>query len=80
MRNNSTEYPIVGQKIRYTLPTKFHWFTHVIDDEKLLELGKEYTVKKIEIMSSCVYVELVEFPFYDKERELPFFNLWAFSW
>ncbi len=53
--------PREGQKIRFLEPTKFAFHTNVIEDEKLLELGKEYTVKKTELNSSSTYVYLEEF-------------------
>jgi hypothetical protein len=81
MKKRSTEYPLKGQKVRYSFPTEWAFFTHVIDDErKFLELGKEYVVKEVFINSSTVYIELEGFPYYDEERQLPFFNAWAFDW
>ena len=72
--------PNKGQKIRFANPAKIHWFTNVVDDQKLLEVGAEYTVDKIHIASSATYVWLEEIECYDEERELPFFNLHSFEW
>lgn len=70
--------PVVGQKVKYTKPTKHSWFTNVIDAEKLLVLGNEYTVAKVELNSSSTYVWLQEFP--KGDRDLPFFSMGAFQW
>jgi hypothetical protein len=54
--------PVRGQKIKYEKPTKFAFHSNVIEDEKnLLELGKEYTVRRVELNSSSTYVYLEEF-------------------
>lgn len=73
-------FPKDGQKIKFAKPSKFAWFTNTIEDEKLLEIDKEYTVKKTELNSSSSYVWLEEIDCYDEERNLPFFNLHAFTW
>lgn len=73
--------PKKGDKIVYRTPTKFSFFKCVIEDEnKFLKLEETYTVKEIIQTSSATYVELEEFPYYDKDRKLPFFSLWAFEW
>lgn len=75
--------PKVGQKITFAKPSKWHWFTNVIEDEKLLTLGEQYTVKEVEIASSASYVYLEEF--WDDEldmycRNQKMFNMHAFTW
>jgi hypothetical protein len=76
--------PLPGQKIKYTKPSKFSWFTNVLEDEKnLLELGKEYTVRKTELNSSSTYVWLEEFwddTIDEYTQNQKFFNMWAFEW
>jgi len=73
--------PKEGDKIVYRKPTKFSFFTNVVEDEKkFLKLGNTYTVKEVTVASSATYVDLVEFPYYDVERKMPFFNLCAFEW
>lgn len=76
--------PLPGQKIKYTNPSKFCWFTNVLEDEKnLLELGKEYTVKKTQLNSSSTYVWLEEFwddSIDEYKQNQKFFNMWAFEW
>lgn len=77
--------PIPGQTITYVKPTKASWFKSVVEDEKNLELGEQYTVEKTELNSSSTYVWLKEF-YSDKEPcgfcddRIPFFNLHAFEW
>jgi hypothetical protein len=71
--------PPVGTKIKFKTPILGHWFTNVVEDQKLLEIGKEYTIKKIGVASSSTYVWLEEIPIYDTERDLPFFNYHSFE-
>ena len=75
--------PVRGQKVKYVKPTEWHWFTNVLEDEKLLELGKEYTVRKVQLNSSSTYVFLEEF--WDENLDeyrhnQKFFNMHAFEW
>lgn len=75
--------PLRGQKIKFVKPTKFAFHTNIIEDEKLLELGKEYTVRRVQLNSSSTYVCLEEF--WDEELdEYRFnqksFNMHAFEW
>jgi hypothetical protein len=75
--------PKEGQKIKFTKPTKFALHTNVIEDEKLLELGKEYTVKQTELNSSSTYVYLEEF--WDDDLDMyrnnqKCFSMGAFEW
>jgi hypothetical protein len=73
-------FPKDGQKIIFKEPAKFTFFKNVIDDQELLKVGQEYTVKKTNLNSSSSYVWLEEIPTYDQERDLPFFSLWSFTW
>ena len=68
-----------GTKVKFTTPMLAHWFTNVVEDQKLLEVGKEYTIKKVEVASSATYVWLEEIPVYDEKRNLPFFNYHSFE-
>jgi hypothetical protein len=75
--------PKEGQKIKFAKPTKWALHTNVIEDEKLLELGKEYTVKKTELNSSSTYVYLEEF--WDDDMDMyrnnqKCFSMHAFEW
>lgn len=76
--------PRCGQKIKYVRPTQFAFHSNVIEDEKnLLELGKEYTVRKVNLNSSSTYVFLEEF--WDEDLDeyrhnQKFFNMHAFDW
>lgn len=72
-------FPKVGQKVKYVKPTKVHWFTNVVEDEKRLTLYDDYTVSKTELNSSSSYIWLEEFP-QEKDNGTPFFNLGAFDW
>ncbi len=69
----------VGTKVKFTKPIKIHWFTNLVEDQKLLEVGKEYTIKKVRVASSATYVWLEEIPVYDEERNLPFFSYHSFE-
>lgn len=65
-------WPAIGSKITYK-GTHIFWFTNIIQDaENFLELGKEYTVKELQLASSWCGVILEEFP--DKIFSLSFFN------
>jgi hypothetical protein len=73
-------FPEDGQKVVFSEPLTIHWFTNVVKDQELLEIGKEYTVRKTQLNSSSSFVWLEEVEAYDAERDLPFFNLWSFDW
>lgn len=77
-RKEAMGFPKDGQKITYSKPTKVAWFKSVVDAEKLLTLGNQYTVRRTELNSSSSYVWLEEFP--EDDRNQPFFSLWAFDW
>ena len=68
-----------GTKIKFVKPIDQHWFYNVVNDQKFLEVGKVYTVDKVEMASSATYVWLEEIPIYDSERQLPFFNYHSFE-
>jgi hypothetical protein len=75
--------PKEGQKIKFVKPTKFAFHTDVIENEKLLEFGKEYTVKQTELNSSSTYVHLEEF--WDDDMDMyrnnqKAFSMGAFEW
>jgi hypothetical protein len=76
--------PVRGQKIKYVKPTKFAFHSNVIADEKnLLELEKEYTVRRVELNSSSTYVFLEEFwieGLDEYRNNQKCFNMHAFSW
>ena len=82
--------PIKGQKVKYVNPTEFAFHTNVIENENLLELGKEYTVRSSDhigrlfvLNSSSTYVCLEEFWDEDldeyRHNQLSF-NMHAFEW
>jgi hypothetical protein len=68
-----------GTKVKFVKPITDHWFTNVVEDQKLLEIGKEYTVEKVEMASSSTFVWLQEISPYDEDRRLPFFNYHSFE-
>jgi hypothetical protein len=76
--------PKPGQKVKYIKPTKFAFHSNVIEDEKnLLELGKEYTVHKVNLNSSSTYVILEEFYVQgldEYRNNQKCFNMHAFEW
>ena len=71
------QWPKIGSKITFKGTTKF-WFTNIEEDAKeLLEIGKEYTITKLELASSWCGVVLEEFPdhkfalsWFEHEKEL----------
>jgi hypothetical protein len=66
------QYPKIGSKVTFT-GTHTFWFTNIIKDaDELLEVGKQYTVSKVEPYSSWCSVVLEEFP--DKKFTLGFFE------
>ena len=66
------QWPKIGSKITFKGTTKF-WFTNIEEDaKKLLEIGKEYTITKLELASSWCGVILEEFP--DKKFSLSWFD------
>lgn len=66
------DWPKNGSKVKFRGVHMF-WFTNIVKDaNELLELGKEYTIKKIELASSWCAVILEEFP--DKKFALSFFD------
>jgi hypothetical protein len=68
---NEKQWPKVGSKVTYE-GTHHFWFTNIIKDaNELLEVGKEYTISKVELASSWCGVRLEEFP--EKLFALSFF-------
>ena len=72
------QWPKLGTKVTYKGTTKWFFFQNILKDANdLLEIGKEYTITKIELASSWCAVILEEFPdkkfslsWFDYEREL----------
>jgi hypothetical protein len=66
------EWPKTGSKVKFT-GTRMFWFVNMVKDaNELLEIGKEYTITKIELASSWCGVILAEFP--DKKFSLSWFE------
>ena len=71
------QWPKLGSKATFKGSSKF-WFTNIVKDaDELLEVGKEYTIKKLELASSWCAVILEEFPehkfslgFFDYDKDL----------
>lgn len=59
---NMKQWPKVGSKVTFT-GTRMFWFVNMVKDaNELLEIGKEYTIAKVELASSWCGVVLKEFP------------------
>jgi len=77
MKHKMKQWPKIGSKVTFRGTTMF-WFVNIVKDANdLLEIGKEYTIKKLELASSWCGVILEEFPdhkfslsFFDYEKEL----------
>lgn len=66
------QWPKLGSKVKYTGTSKWFFFKNILEDaNELLEIGKEYTISKIELASSWCGVQLEEFP--DKKFSLSWF-------
>jgi hypothetical protein len=66
-------WPKSGSKATFRGTTQPFWFTNILKDANdLLEIGKEYTITKIELASSWCAVILEEFP--DKKFSLSWFT------
>ena len=71
------QWPKIGSKVTFRGTTMF-WFVNIVKDaNELLEVGKEYTISKLELASSWCAVILEEFPehkfslsFFDYVKEL----------
>lgn len=73
--------PDDGTKITFEKPVDFAFHWNVVEDQVLLEVGKEYTIRKVEIASSSTYVWLDELqPLEGDIHGRPYFSLWAFDW
>lgn len=71
--------PKVGQKIVFRQPAKFAFLSSTVNAENnLLEVGKTYTVRDVELNSSTTYVWLEEFP--EEQNGDVFFNMHSFDW
>lgn len=72
------QWPKTGSKAKYKGTPEWFFFKNMIEDAKtLLEVGKEYTITKLELASSWCGVILEEFPdhkfslsWFDHEKEL----------
>lgn len=73
-------FPKDGQKVTFTTPAKFAFHKNVVQDQELLEIGKEYTVRRTQLNSSSAYVWLEDIKAYNEEHDRPYFNLWSFDW
>ena len=66
------QWPEVGTKVTFK-GVRLFWYNNIIQDANdLLEVGKEYTLLKLEPMSSWCKIVLEEFP--DKVFTLSFFD------
>lgn len=75
--------PKVGQKIMYSSPTEWSFHTNIKENEKLLEIGQKYTIRKYHIGGSTTYIELEEFhdPELDEyKKNQKMFSIFAFTW
>ena len=67
------QWPKSGSKATFKGTTEWFFFKNILKDaNELLEIGKEYTITKIELASSWCGVVLEEFP--DKKFSLSWFN------
>jgi hypothetical protein len=67
------EWPKAGSKATFKGTTKWFFFNNILKDaNELLEIGKEYTISKIELASSWCAVILDEFP--EKKFSLSWFD------
>jgi hypothetical protein len=76
---NNPPLPPKGTKIKFVKPIKIHWFNNIVEDQKLLEVGRIYTVEKVEMASSATYIWLQEFPPFEEGNRLPFFSYHSFE-
>jgi len=66
------QWPKIGSKVTFK-GTHMFWFVNIVKDaNELLEVGKEYTITKLELASSWCAVIIEEFP--DKKFSLSFFD------
>ena len=69
---NMKQWPQIGSKIKFK-GTNMFWFTNIVKDaNELLELGKEYTITKLQLASSWCGVVVQEFP--EHKFSLSFFE------
>ncbi len=60
MGKRTQRWPAKGEKLKAARAINHHWFSDVIENSKKLELGKFYTVKLCEPVSSWCPVEIEE--------------------
>ena len=80
-KNNSSIVPKSGEKITFKYPKTSDVFLDLLENQKLLEINKEYTLSYINFVdmdSSCV--SLVEFPSLSETSKPPMFSLTIFDW
>jgi len=66
------QWPKINSKVTFK-GTHMFWFVNIVKDaNELLEVGKEYTITKLELASSWCAVILEEFP--DHKFSLSFFD------
>jgi hypothetical protein len=66
------QWPELGSKVTFKGTTQPFWFTNILKDaNELLEIGKQYTISKLELASSWCAVILEEFP--DKKFSISWF-------
>jgi len=81
---NMKQWPKIGSKIKFK-GTHMFWFVNIVKDaNELLELGKEYTITKLQLASSWCGVVVEEFPehkfslsFFEYEKDLTTEEVWA---
>ena len=67
------QWPKSGSKVTFKGTTEWFFFQNILKDANdLLEIGKEYTITKIELASSWCAVIIDEFP--DKKFSLSWFD------
>lgn len=69
---NMKQWPELGSKVTYKGTHMFFFVNIVQDANELLEVSKEYTIKKLELASSWCGVVLEEFP--EHKFSLSFFE------
>lgn len=75
--------PVRGQKVKYTKPSTWCFHTNILENENMLEVGKEYTVRRVQLNSSSTYVCLEEFweeGLDEYRHNQKAFNMHAFEW
>ena len=65
-------WPKLGEKLIAAKHLEWHWFTNVIENSKKLEIGKQYTIKSVDVLSSWCKIEIEEID--------GWFSLQSFKW